>query len=71
MPAGFLTPAVADALCPLDPEVEMVYQGAEFNEDFGPLALAGLARKRAQARHGRKDARRRRYMRMCRRRMQG
>lgn len=51
------------------PEVEFVYSGAEFNEEFGPLALVKLARERGEARVRQKCNDRARYRRMCRRRM--
>jgi hypothetical protein len=48
---------------PPSPELTYAYSDAEFNEEFGPTALADLARRRAEARRRRKDARRARYMR--------
>lgn len=49
------------------PEVEFVYSGAEFNEEFGPTQLARIARARAETRFQRTLDNRARYRRMCRR----
>jgi hypothetical protein len=53
-----------DIPVPDGPELAYVSSGAEFNEEFGPVALAALARQRTEARYRRKLDRRARYRRM-------
>ena len=54
-----------DIPVPPGPEIEYVRSGAEFNEEFGPVALAALARQRTEDRFRQKLTRRGRYRRMC------
>jgi hypothetical protein len=54
--------AAAAGLIPkLDPEVTYAYSGAEFNDEFGPAAVAKLARELAHARKVRHTRRWLRY----------
>jgi hypothetical protein len=60
---GHLLPCAGIVAAPPYPEVAYAYSGAEFNEEFGPAAVASIARGRAEARMTRKRANYQRYRR--------